>query len=584
MKDIQNRQRNYSSGFKVSVLLLLSGIVISIYLSVYFLGGSDKSSDAVRLKYSAEINTPGCSVNSGFYSTSLTVSLSATPGLIIYYTLDGSAPDLNSEVYEHPLLIDNKSIMTESLSMIPTSPRWKPPLEEPYKANVIRAIAVDGKNRKSGELVRTFFTGGKEYSFPVIELTVNVKDFFGYKNGIYVLGKSYGDKDNYIRKNIPLNLPWWEYPSNYLMRGMDSEREAHLEFFEPEGHPGFTANAGVRINGNATRGYAQKSLRISFRKKYGAGQLKYDLFSEGKERIYNSFILRNSGNDWDKTMFRDGLMQSLMKDAHVEIQKDRPSIVFINGEYWGIHNIRERFDENYLVNKYDLPADSIVILELNGNVSYGKKSDRQEFMNLLDFIKTNDLFDAKNYEYVCSRIDIESFTDFLIANIYFCNSDWPNNNVKFWHYRTVSHVRDSVRDGRWRWMLYDMDWGFGYNSMSTPETNLLPKAKATGSVGVLFSGLIKNEQFRAQFLSRYRQLMNTVYSPDYLLTKIDSVQNLMAPEISDHIKRWRVIGTYNDWLDNIEVLKKFARERRKFQSEQLNAFFNLKPEERISLK
>jgi hypothetical protein len=115
-----------------------------------------------------------------------------------------------------------------------------------------------------------------------------------------VLGKSYVDKDNYIRKRLPLDLPWWEYPSNYLWRGSDSERPAHIEFMEPLEKNGFIAKVGVRIHGNATRGFAQKSLRICFRNEYGQTELNYDLFATGKVTKHNSFILRNSGNDWEK--------------------------------------------------------------------------------------------------------------------------------------------------------------------------------------------------------------------------------------------------------------------------------------------
>ncbi len=584
MRPIQKKNKNYSFIFKLitfSFLLVISGV---IFFSVIFLETSKR--EIVVLERSEELAKPSCYQKGGFYNQPVAVFLhSDSPDAVIYYSLDGSSPDLSSMIYKDPIVIVDQKTNTDNLSNIPTSPRWKPPLGNGPRGVILKAIVVDKKNRKSKELVRTFFIRQKHHSFPVVALTVNVKDFFGHKNGIYILGKNYEDKDNYIRKNIPLNLPWWEYPSNYLSRGIDSERKIHIEFFENIEENGFYANAGVRINGNATRGYAQKSLRIYFNKKYGNDVLKYDLFKEGEENTYNCFVLRNSGNDWDKTMFRDGLMQSLMKNTHVEIQKNRDAIVYLNGEYWGIHNIREHFDENYLVNKYHIPADSVAILELNGILSYGKETDRDDFTKLLNFVKKNDLSDDKNYKYVLSKIDVKSFTDFLIANIYFCNSDWPNNNVKFWHYKGKIHsqTNGNVRDGRWRWMLYDMDWGFGYNTISTPDINLLPKAKATGSVGVLFSSLIKNKLFVNQFVTRYKYLMNTVFAPEYLLQKIDRTQKLFDPEIEAHINRWRVIGSYESWRDNVDVLRDFAVKRRKFQIEQINDFFKLKDKDRIDL-
>lgn len=580
---IQGQHKRMSSRFIGISLVLLAIVAIGCVISIFYFHPSRVKYPS--LTFSKALTKPSIIQNGGFYENPVVVFLHADdPNVIIYYTLDGTVPGLSSMIYKHPIIVYNEESTGDDLSQIPTSPRWKPPIGKVPGAAILRAIAVDKNNNRSAELVRTFFIGRKQPSLPVIALTVNPKDFFGYKSGIYVLGKSYGDKDNYARKNVSLDLPWWEYPSNYLSRGDNSERKIHIELFDNNGNPGFNEDAGARINGNATRGYAQKSLRICFREKYGNAALTYDLFDEKQQHTYNTFLLRNSGNDWDKTMFRDGLMQSLMKNSHVDIQKNRDAIVYLNGEYWGIHNIRERFDEHYVANKYHIPVDSFAILELNGIVSYGKKNDPDEFKDLLSFVKTHDLSNAQDYAYVCSKIDVQSFTDFLIANIYFCNSDWPSNNVKFWHYKAAQNVETpNPRDGRWRWMLYDMDWGFGYNSMSTPDANLLQRAKTVGSVGVLFSALIKNKAFTTQFIDRYKHFMTTEFAPDHLLHKIDSAQTAMKPVIRDHINRWRVIGTYKDWRNNVDVMRDFARRRRAFQVQQLNDFFGLKGSDAIIL-
>ncbi|MGZ4056627.1 MAG: CotH kinase family protein [Bacteroidia bacterium] len=586
MKHILKKNKRISFALTLFIISIFLIGALAFFLNFWL---KDHKKDSPELVYSNKILSPQCTVNGGFYPDGFPVKLeAATPGTRIFYTLDGSEPSSASRSYIHPFVISAKSISSVNLSDIPTSPRWKRPLDDVYKGVVLRAIAVDDNNFKSAELIRTFFIDSKvnkRYSLPVIAITINEKDFFGYKRGIYVLGKSYGDKDNYIRKNIPLDLPWWEYPSNYLMRGDDAERPAHIEFYEPDGKLGFESNVGIRINGNATRGYAQKSLRICFREKYGEKEINYSLFPLNPVKKFNSFILRNSGNDWDKTMFRDAFMQTLMKNTHLDIQDYRPSVVFMNGEYWGIHNIRERFDENYIVNKYRISADSITILELGGAISYGQKGDEKEFKDLLNFVKKNDLSDDKNYQYVSSKIDVESFSDFLIANIYYCNSDWPNNNVKFWRYKS-DKVNDSssARDGRWRWMLYDTDWGFGYNALSSPDNNLLQKTKSTGSVGILFSSLIHNKNFSEQFIKRFQYHLNTTFYAASVIALIDKMQKELSPEMQEHIDRWRVIGSYNQWLSNVEVLRDFAIKRPEIQAKQLNDFFNLHGDKRVFIK
>ncbi|MCW3082857.1 MAG: hypothetical protein JWP12_223 [Bacteroidetes bacterium] len=585
MKLIRENKQRISTRFKMLTAAILAGLLLLLFLCTFWT--YPIKPDVITLAKSKELQPPVTSASGGFYAAPFAVQLTApTPGTVIYYTLDGSEPTLLSPVYKHPVVINVKE-EENVLSAIPTSPRWAPPVGDVFKGTVLRAIAVKDF-AKSKELMKTFFVdpkGTARYSLPVVSLVVDYKDFFGYNKGIYVLGKSYGDKDNYIRKNISLDLPWWEYPSNYLDRGNDAERDAHIELYEPGGKAGFEANVGVRINGNATRGYAQKSLRINFREKYGTASLDYPLFPGYPVHTFNSFILRNSGNDWDKTMFRDGLIQSLMKDAHVDIQADRSAIVFINGEYWGIHNIRERFDENYLANKYHMAADSLCILELNGVLSHGKKGDTESFKELLEFVQKHDLSQQQNYEELTSKIDIQSFIDFLAVNIYFCNSDWPNNNVKFWHYKTPEPTDTAgCRDGRWRWMLYDTDWGFGYNTASVPSVNLLEKAKRTGSVGILFSALIKNKSFVEAFTQRFQYLIDHQFSTKHLISEVDRMQGLMAPEMREHINRWRVIGTYGQWLDNVEVLRDFAKKRPQLQADQLNAFFKLTESNRIIVK
>jgi hypothetical protein len=187
----------------------------------------------------------------------------------------------------------------------------------------------------------------------------------------------------------------------------------------------------------------------------------------------------------------------------------------------------------------------------------------------MNFVKTKDLSVNSNYDYVKDRIDLEGFMDLLIANIYYCNTDWPNNNVKFWRCKGDT----TVCDGKWRWMMYDTDWGFGYNYSSQPECDLFKKASTTGIVGKLFTALSKNEQFRTSFLSRFRMRMKNNFEPGKVVMKIDSVQALLAPEMPDHINRWRAIPSYDQWLENIEVLRDFARRRPAFQESQLNVLF-----------
>lgn len=572
MKTILKTKQKNSLPVRLAMVLVFLLACAAFVLSVKY-AGKNKNDTSV-LSFDQNISAPKSNTFGGFYPKATTVSLQALGTYKIYYTLDGSEPSMSSEAYSEPLFIQDRTSELAVLSVIPTSPRWKPPVGDMFKGTVLRAICVNEKQQsKSKELIRTFFIKEKKYTLPVIALTVNVSDFFGYKNGIYVMGKNYEDKRDYLRKNLPLNLNWWEYPSNYLKRGSNAERPAHIEFYESNGTLAFEDNVGVRINGNATRGFSQKSLRICFDQKYGTPELKYPLFPECKTQTFRNFVLRNSGNDWNKTMFRDAFMQSLM-EPYLDVQAYRPSLVFINGEYWGIHNIRERSDEHYLAAKYAIPSDSLIILEFGGDVFYGKKQDNSEFKELLEYTRINDMTQAHNYQYIVNKIDVNSFMDFIISNVYFCNSDWPNNNVKFWRFRSAESGGDSLgaRDGRWRWMLYDTDWGFGYTGANAIQLNLLEKAKRYGSVGALFSGLLKNKEFIESFRTRFQFHLKNTFEQEALIAKIDRFESVLAPEMQEHIDRWREIGSYNNWEKQVQELRVFARDRPDIQLKQLDDF------------
>ncbi len=586
MKTILKTTKRISPKAFVIVAFILVSITCILFYSIKV--SSIPILKSVVFTLDEKLALPKCSLVGGFYKSPIIVSLSpANPDLEVYYTLDGTEPTSKSIKYKSPILITNQTDKPNRLSVIPTSPRWKPPIGNVFKGTILRAISVDKNNFRSSELIRSFFVdekGNKRYTFPVVSITVNEKDLFGYEKGIYVLGKRFSDKDNYVQKNVPLYSPWFYYPANYTIRGENAERKGNLEFYEPSGQLGFETKVGIRINGNATRGFAQKSLRINFKEKDKAG-INYPIFPSNEITKFNSIILRNSGNDWDKTMFRDAFMQSLIKSTHVDLQDFRPSIVFVNGEYWGIHNIRERQDEYYLANKYNLNPDSITILELTNSLKRGQMKSRAMFTELLQFLKKEDLSNDKNYEYIISKIDIESFIDFVIANVYFCNSDWPDNNVKFWRADSQKFDENSVaKDGKWRWMLYETDWGFGYTNRHVYNMDLLNNATIVGSVGVVFSSLMKNKSFATKFTSTFENYLNTIFKTEFVLKRIDEFDKLYSPEMSENINRWRVVGDMKKWKENVEELRVFAKKRPLIQITQLNSFLKLSGTDRITLK
>jgi hypothetical protein len=164
--------------------------------------------------------------------------------------------------------------------------------------------------------------------------------------------------------------------------------------------------------------------------------------------------------------------------------------------------------------------------------------------------------------------------DVIIANVYFCNSDWPSNNVRFWKYKGTG-IDSSGFQGKWRWMLYDTDWGLGYTGKQDYNLNLLEKASTTGSLGIIFKGLLQNESFFNAFIKRFKFHLDTTFDADNVIEKINRFEKILAPEMNDQINRWRNISSYTEWLSNMEDLRNFARKRPAIQQQQLDNFITI---------
>ena len=206
---------------------------------------------------------------------------------------------------------------------------------------------------------------------------------------------------------------------------------------------------GVRMHGGATRSLAQKALRLYAKEEYDEENksIKYELF-ENMTKSYNDnplvkfkrVVLRSSGNDnTGGSLFRDALMHALASDLNMNIQASRPCVAFINGEFWGIYNIRERYDNHYFANHYDTDKDKIALITIavrgTPELQEGDENDIAYYYEMIRFFNNHSLTDDANYKKAQEYLDIDNFVDYYIANIYSANADWPGNNNSFWRYK-----------------------------------------------------------------------------------------------------------------------------------------------------
>jgi hypothetical protein len=272
-------------------------------------------------------------------------------------------------------------------------------------------------------------------------------------------------------------------------------------------------------------------------------------------------------------MFRDGLMQGLVKgQMDLDLQAYRPAIVYINGDYWGIHNLREKINESYLQNNYDYGKDQIDLLERDRVVLAG---DVTHYNRMYSFLNRNDMSKPENYTYVKTLMDMDEFINYQIAQIYFSNTDWPGNNIKFW--------RPKTENGRWRWIVFDTDFGFNLKEGGLSH-NTIEFAAATNGPSwpnppwstFLFRTLLKSEEFRNTFIQRFASCMNSTFSPERVLNLIEQYKSAIAPEMPGHIARWKYPSSMNAWNTEIGKMISFGRYRLRALERHLVGKFSLK--------
>jgi len=592
---------------KKFIFFWLFFIILTVILIIFlYVRNIDYINETFR---TFQVNT---SHESGFYEEEFYLELT-TPrkNATIYYTLDGSNPNPdnvggNNEyyyyqdefqkepkkiyyqtyIYQEPLLVNQELVKNNNLHQKRTANTLVPDIDKLFKSIVIKAKAVDEDDNTTDVTIKNYFVDEnikKKFQFPIISIITEPGNLMDYYEGIYVPGELFDLDDEHEG-----HFRWRE--ANYHQRGHDWEKEAIFQYFI-DSNLEMEQNIGIRIHGGATRSYSQKSLRLYAREEYGNAIFNYDFFNNNAKDIYGNvvlgqkrLILRNSGNDWSSTMFRDMFMQSLVKDLNFDTQSYQPSIVFINGEYWGIHNIRERYDRFYLESNYKIDTDNIVILIRTGRLDEGETGDEQHYHNMLDFIQKKDITKQENYEYINTLMDIKNHINYYISNIYFNNTDWPGGNIKFWRKITDDYIEDAPygHDGRWRWLLYDTDFGFqlygsieeGLVSHNNIENAAGETEKRPNSSQKLLNNLLKNEIYRNRFVSNFSIYLNTIFNEELVLEKIDYFRDLYSYDILMHSQRWQAFNVAR-WHENIEVMREFARNRPYYQRQHLIEYFDL---------
>ncbi len=565
--------------------------------------------------YSEILSPPLFSHPGGFYGAPFQLSLQASqPGVTLLYSLDGSDPTaenlpgttydyknqyaqnpgsisgpslyrtFRSFEYSRPLEIKDRSQEANQISRVSTTYHYNPnyfPSLPIHKATVVKARAVREGALPGPVVTHTYFvrnSPGNPYALPVVSVTVQEDRLFDFHKGIYVAGTDF----EYWRSVTPSTAADGGVPANYHREGEEWEYPATLEYFDEAGSRVLGQETGFRLHGAWSRAHPFKSLRIYARNDYGKESLDYPFFKEQPYHSYKRIVFRNSGNDAYSTMLRDAALEKMVSHLRFETQDCQPSLLFLNGEYWGIHNIRERFDKHYLARKFGIDETKIDLLEDNTSVVEG---DSRHYAETLDYIEQNGLRSNDHYNHILTRIDAGSFTDYMISEIFMVNTDWPGNNIKYWRLKSPGCLPGAGpgRDGRWRWMMFDTDFGFGIYSSSDYTKNMMTfTTEANGPSWpnppwstYLFRKMLENSTFRTNFIVRFCDLLNTAFLPEVVKELINRMQAAIEPEMPRHIERWRMQGSLTSWINTINTMRTYADRRPPYARTHLRLFFNL---------
>ena len=437
-------------------------------------------------------------LKSGFYSEPFKLNPPALDeGVKLRCTTDGSVPTENSPEFNSPKTIDHSVA---------------------FRCATFKKGALPNK-----VTTRTFFVDEDQVKMPIVAISVD-SSFF---------------REHYIKTSCDAPKGCKDSAGLYA----DVELPVHVEYFESgsstKNGSTWEIDAGISLMGGYSRLNDKKSVSIRMREEYQDGSINYPLFEtrKGVNDKYKSFNLRNNGNRFVSDYIEDAMGGALLEGTSVDYQRSRQVVVFYNGKYYGIHDMRERFNKHYVETNYKIDANTVNFIKHLGKEVEASSGTTDAYMNMLHYVANNDFSGENNakYDTVKTMLDVGNLADYMAAEIYMHNGDWPNNNVRAW----------SAPGHPWKFMVYDLDHGFDWtwgvnNKEFTQESNMFAwikkgggnkPCKEEGCFANLYNQLIKNPDFKRMFINRsavmfdsYTNGKNVEKIVNSMVSKIDKAE------------------------------------------------------------
>lgn len=482
----------------------------------------------------ASIPAPAFATAPGYHSSPVLVRLGAVAGATVRCAENGGVLNATSRDASAGIRLDSTRVLS------------------------CAAFARDGRR---GPASTAIFLVGESFRLPVVSLVADSSALFDSITGLYMPGPDASAAEPH-------------YGANYWK---DDELSAHVEFYEPDGRRAFSADAGMGIFGNWSRAADKKPLSVQFREKYGTRRVDWPLFPQHPElRRFKGFALRNNGGNSGREYVRDALAATLVEGRDLENQLSRQVVVYLNGRYWGIYDMRERLDADYFDTRYGIDGSTIDLLKNGSEVQAGSASG---WTSMISQILDADLSDFARYAALAGMIDVDNYATYLAAEMYYSNTDWPGNNIRCW--------RRNAPVSPWRMVLFDVDGGLGGFSGTVDMFEFMGDSTVVDDYPngprstALFRRLSGNPTWRARFVNRTCVLMATNFSATRATAVYDSMLAAIASEVPRDQARWGFSSTSTKSEET--VIRRFIQKRAVQMCRHMKQWYGLGDSVQVSL-
>lgn len=472
----------------------------------------------------------------GFHTGPLTVRVAGPAGTTVRCALGGFLPTSASPAADTGIRLDS--------------------------SNSVTCAAFDDKGSHGPYATSTFLLD-ESSTLPVVTVSVDPDAMFDPDSGICMMGPNASAVSPYFGANF------WK----------ETELPVHVELFEG-GARSFALRAGLSMFGNWSRSADKKAFSIQMREKYGPTHVEWPLFPQHPTlRKFKGFGLRSNGSNYKTDYQRDALASSLTEGRGIEYQYSRHAALYINGRYWGIYEIREKLDADYLETRFGIDPSNVDLVKNNSEPQAGSITDWNELRSTLEALGADD---SSGWAAMAKRVDLDNFMDYYAAELFSQNTDWPANNVRYWRQRAPAT--------RWRAMLFDLDGGLGgfggaYTKNPFPyavDSSLAWDDYPNGpGSNVVLRRILTRAALRDRFINRFLVQLATNLAPENSVRILDSVTSSLQAEIPKDVKRWSLSDATQASHD--KIIRTFLLNRPTTLRNHMKTFFKLDSLQNISI-